>query len=146
VLSAVCYFIGWRALKASFVVYSFFSTAGYSLCYAVLENTPPIYPEIASHPLTAAIIGAVFVGVGSGISVRAGGAQSGDDALAMGLNAIFGFRFSAVYLCSDLAVLALSLTYLPTAKILWSLLTVVISGQLLQLTAEGFRIRKKPRA
>ena len=38
-----------------------------------------------------------------------------------------------VYLFSDLTVLLLSLTYIPLEKILCSLLTVVLSGQIIDL-------------
>ena len=36
-----------------------------------------------------------------------------------------------VYLISDLLVLALSLTYIPVLDIIYSLLTVVLSGQII---------------
>jgi uncharacterized membrane-anchored protein YitT (DUF2179 family) len=38
-----------------------------------------------------------------------------------------------LYLISDLTVLLLSLTYIPLGKILYSLLTVVLSGQIIGL-------------
>jgi uncharacterized membrane-anchored protein YitT (DUF2179 family) len=84
-------------------------------------------------PLLAALIGAVFVGVGVGLAVRAGGAPTGDDALAMSLSKIFKIKIEWVYLTTDLLVLALSLTYIPLRNIIYSLLTVVISGRLVGL-------------
>ena len=36
-----------------------------------------------------------------------------------------------IYLASDLIVLALSLSYIPLNKILYSLLTVILSGQII---------------
>ena len=38
-----------------------------------------------------------------------------------------------LYLVSDLTVLALSLSYIPLRRILYSLLTVVLSGQIIGL-------------
>ena len=61
-------------------------------------------------PLVAAILGAVFVGIGTGICVRIGGAICGDDALAMSISHITRLRIEWVYLISDLTVLGLSLT------------------------------------
>ena len=84
-------------------------------------------------PLLAAAVGALFVGVGVGLCVRSGGAPTGDDALAMGLSARFRIPIERVYLITDLTVLALSLSYLPLARIGCSLLTVTLSGKLIGL-------------
>ena len=135
--TALCFFLGWRALGRDFIVCSAFSTLSFSLFYAIMERTPRIFPQIADHPFLAALAGALFVGVGVGLSVREGGAQSGDDALAMALHHYFGWSMSAVYLISDLVVLALSLTYIPVRKIIFSLITVILSGQLIGLISKG---------
>ncbi len=136
IFTALCFFLGWKALGRDFIIYSAFSTASFSLFYAIMERTPRLFPQIADHPLLAAVTGAAFVGVGVGLSVREGGAQSGDDALAMALHHYFGWSMSAVYLVSDLVVLALSLTYIPVRKIIFSLITVVLSGQLIGLVSK----------
>lgn len=136
IFTALCFFLGWRALGRDFIVCSAFSTLSFSLFYAIMERTPRIFPQIADHPLPAALAGALFVGVGVGLSVREGGAQSGDDALAMALHHYFGWSMSVVYLVSDLVVLALSLTYIPVRKIIFSLITVVLSGQLIGLISK----------
>ena len=75
----------------------------------------------------------LFIGVGAGLCVRAGGATSGDDALAMGIRSATGLKISTVYLISDLTVLALSLSYIPLRRIAYSLLTVILSGQIIGL-------------
>ena len=133
ILNAICYFIGWRSLGSDFIGYSIFAGGSFSLFYAIFEKFPPLLPEIANYPVLAAIAGAVFVGVGVGIAVRAGGAPSGDDALAMSLSKLLRVNIKWTYLISDLTVLALSLTYIPVTKILFSLLTVVLSGQIIDL-------------
>ena len=84
-------------------------------------------------PLLAALLGAVFVGVGAGLCVRIGGAPGGDDALAMSISQATGWKIQWVYLMADLVVLGLSLTYIPLKRIGYSLLTVVLSGQLIGL-------------
>lgn len=133
IINIICYAIGIKTLGKEFILYSLISTLGFSGSYALFEQFPRIYPEIASMPLLAAIIGAVFVGVGVGLAVRAGGAPTGDDALAMSLSKIFKINIEWIYLATDLIVLALSLTYIPLSKILYSLLTVIISGQIVGL-------------
>ncbi|MBR5020743.1 MAG: YitT family protein [Oscillospiraceae bacterium] len=131
VLNALCYALGWKTLGKSFIAYSALSIGTYSAAYAFLEQFPPLWPQIVDHPFIAAIAGAMFIGVGAGICVRAGGATAGDDALAMSLNHITGWPIERVYLISDLTVLTLSLSYIPMKRIAWSLLTVVLSGQII---------------
>ena len=80
--------------------------------------------------MSIGVIGAVFVGGGVGICVRGGGAPTGDDALAMALSHRFGVKIQWVYLVSDLLVLGLSLSYIPLGRLWYSLLTVVLSGQI----------------
>ena len=133
VLNAICYALGWKTLGKSFIAYSALSIGTYSAAYAFLERFPPLWPEIANYPLVAAIAGALFIGIGAGICVRAGGATAGDDALAMSLNHITGWPIERIYLISDLTVLVLSLSYIPMKRIAWSLLTVLLSGQIIGL-------------
>ena len=133
VLNAICYALGWKTLGRAFIAYSALSIGTYSAAYAVLEQFPPLWPGIADHPLIAAVAGAMFIGVGAGICVRMGGATAGDDALAMSLNHITGWSVERIYLVSDLVVLTLSLSYIPFRRIAWSLLTVILSGQIIGL-------------
>lgn len=130
-LNAACYLFGWKTLGKEFIAYSLIAACGFSSGYALCEQFPPLWPGIAGHPLLAAIIGAAFIGVGAGLCVRAGGATSGDDALAMSLSHITRVPIQWVYLVSDLTVLLLSLSYIPVRKIAYSLITVILSGQII---------------
>lgn len=142
ILNAICYIIGWRSLGNDFIGYSILATISFSLFYAICEMFPPLFPSIATTPLIASVCGAVFVGVGVGISVRAGGATCGDDALAMSLAHKLRIDIKYVYLISDLSVLFLSVSYLPLSKVLYSLLSVVLSGQIISLI-QNFKIPAK---
>ena len=68
-----------------------------------------------------------------GLAVRAGGAPGGDDALAMSICKLTKWNIQWAYLASDLVVLALSATYIPLSRLGYSLLTVLLSGQLIGL-------------
>jgi uncharacterized membrane-anchored protein YitT (DUF2179 family) len=133
ILNIICYVIGWRILGKRFIAYSFVSSVGFSIAYRICEQFPRLFPSIADMPLLASVIGAVFVGIGAGLCVRVGGATSGDDALAMAISHKFRIKIEHVYLISDLTVLLLSLTYIPITRILYSLLTVFLSGRLIGL-------------
>ena len=131
VLNIACYTLGWRTLGKSFLAYSAVSILTYSAGYAFFEQFPPLFPEIASYPLIAALVGALFIGIGAGLCVKCGGATAGDDALAMSLSHILKWPIERIYLFSDLLVLILSLSYIPFQRIAYSLLTVILSGQII---------------
>lgn len=131
ILNVACYLLGFKTMGTSFAVYSLAAAAGFSGCYALCERFPPLYPQIAGHPLAAAVLGALFIGIGAGICVRAGGATCGDDALAMSLSRITGIPIQRIYLVTDLTVLGLSLSYIPVSSITYSLITVIVSGQII---------------
>ena len=131
VINLICYAIGWRTMGLPFLAKSGVCAAGFSITYWICEQFPPLWPGLASHPLAAAFLGAAFIGIGAGLCVRAGGATSGDDALAMSLSHITKIPIQWIYLLSDLTVLLLSASYLPIKKIFFSLLTVVLSGQII---------------
>ena len=133
VLNAACYIGGWRTLGRSFIFYSVIAGGGFSAFYAFFEQFDPLWPGLAQMPLVAAVVGALFVGVGAGLSVRAGGAPGGDDALAMALHKVLHQPIERIYLGSDLVVLALSASYLPLERLACSLLTVLLSGQIIGL-------------
>lgn len=131
VLNAACYILGWRTLGKTFIGYSLIAAGGFSIGYGICELFPPLWPGIAAHPLLAAVVGALFIGIGAGVCVRIGGATCGDDALAMSLSHILRTPIERIYLVSDLTVLGLSLSYIPLGKIVYSLITVILSGQII---------------
>lgn len=128
-----CYAFGFRTLGTEFLFWSALSGGSFSAFYAIFEQFPRMWPGLSGMPLTAAFLGALFVGTGIGFCVRAGGAPTGDDALAMGLSSRFRIPIERVYLFTDLTVLALSVTYLPLGRIACSLLTVMLSGKIIGL-------------
>ena len=62
----------------------------------------------------------------------------------MSLSRITRLPIQWVYLLSDLIVLSLSLCYIPLGKIAYSLLTVILSGQLIGIVERfDFRLMKR---
>ena len=133
VLNVLCYAVGFRTLGREFLLYSAISGLGYSLVYPLFDLFAPLLPGVVASPALSALIGAAFIGVGAGLCVRVGGAPGGDDALAMALSHITRIDIQWIYLITDGLVLGLSVSYIPLAKLGWSLLTVVLSGQIIGL-------------
>lgn len=141
-MNVSCYFLGWKLLGWEFIIYSVVSNVGFSAAYGFFEQFEPLWPQLYDMPLTASVIGALFIGIGAGIVVRCGGAGSGDDALAMSISYITKIKIQWIYLVSDLLVLGLSLLYIPWQRIGYSLLTVILSGQIIGVV-QDIKLGKK---
>lgn len=131
VLNALCYLVGFRTLGRGFLGWSLLCGAAYSVFYALMAPFAPLWPGIVASPFWSAVVGAVFIGVGAGLCIRVGGAPGGDDALAMALSRLTKVDIQWIYLFTDALVLGLSVSYIPLTKLGWSLLTVVLSGQII---------------
>lgn len=143
VLDIACYALAFRHLGWNFIKLSIVSTLFVSGFYKIWEALPFLLPDLSAYPLLAAIAGGLFVGVGVGLIVREGGSSGGDDALALTLSNLFHWRISRAYLCTDVTVLLLSLSYIPFRRIFFSLITVTLSSNLIDLI---LRIGKKDAA
>lgn len=141
VLDLSCYLLAFKYLGGGFIKISAISTLSVSLFYKLWEQFPPMLPDLSGHPLMAALAGALFVGVGVGIIVRQGGSSGGDDALALTISRVSGWRLSRSYLFTDLVVLFLSLSYIPLTRIAFSLITVTLSSYLID-RIQNFTFRR----
>jgi uncharacterized membrane-anchored protein YitT (DUF2179 family) len=133
VLNILCYLFGWKTLGRGFLFYSAIAGIGYSVFYALMAPYAPLWPGVVASPLWSAVIGALFIGVGAGLCIRVGGAPGGDDALAMALSRLTRIDIQWIYLITDGIVLGLSISYIPLGRLAYSLLTVVLSGQIIGL-------------
>ena len=128
VMDIACYLLAWHFLGNAFAKYAVAASLAFAASHALWEQFPPLLPDLSAFPMAAAILGALFVGLGVGLVVRIGGACGGDDALALTIAHVSRWPISPCYLFTDLAVLLLSLTYIPFARIVYSLVTVTISS------------------
>lgn len=133
VLNAACYLYGISCLGSPFLIRSVIAGFAYAFFYILADPFAPLFPGILASPFLCSVIGALFIGIGAGLCVLAGGATSGDDALAMGLSKRFSCDIRLIYLISDLSILLLSLSYIPFSRIVWSLLTVLLSSEIIGL-------------
>ena len=131
-IDLICYALAFKLLGFSFIKWSIASTISVSVFYKLWEAMPYMLPDLSDMPLFAALLGGVFVGVGVGLIVRMGGSSGGDDALALSISRLTGWRLSRSYLLTDITVLVLSLSYIPASRIVFSLITVSVSSFLIE--------------
>ncbi len=127
-LDLLCYWAAYKALGKNFLQLSIVSTISLAGFFTLWEQFPPVLPDLSAYPLFAAVLGALFVGMGVGLVVRQGGSTGGDDALALAISKTTRCRISTAYLLTDTTVLLLSLSYIPVQRIAYSLVTVFISS------------------
>lgn len=128
IMNIIFYAIGWKTMGKDFLLYTAAAALTFSGVYRVCQCFPPLWPEFINYPLAAALLGALFIGGGTGLCVRFGGAPSGDDALVMSLHKLTHIPIQWIYLIFDYGVLALSLSYIPLSRILYSVLTATLSS------------------
>lgn len=131
VLDLLCYALAFQYLGRDFIKLSIVSTLCVSAWYKVWEQLPFLLPDLSAYPLTAALMGGAFVGIGVGLIIRQGGSSGGDDALALTISHTTHWRLSRSYLFTDITVLLLSLSYIPVFNIIFSLVTVTVSSYLI---------------
>lgn len=124
--------LGFMFFGGKFLRYSLVASLSFSLMYLLVESWGPQLSFITNSQILSAICGGLFVGIGVGIVIRIGGACGGDDTLALILKKVSGLRISTSYLIMDFTVLILSLSYIPFEKIIYSIITVIISSKLIE--------------
>ncbi len=132
VIDIICYTLGFKLLGAAFLLYSFIASSCFAAFYTLWETIGPVLPDFTDQPLAAAVLGGLFVGVGVGIVVRAGGASGGDDVLALIIHKYTHMAISKSYFITDAIVLLLSLSYIPLRRIAFSFITVMLSSFLIE--------------
>ncbi|MEG1579255.1 MAG: YitT family protein, partial [Oscillospiraceae bacterium] len=144
ILDLLCYLFAFKFLGKSFAKYAVVASLSFAVSHSIWERFPPLLPDLSNFPLAAAIVGALFVGLGVGLVVRVGGACGGDDALALALSHVTHWPIARCYLFTDLVVLVLSLSYIPLNRIAYSLITVTISSFLIgRIQLLGIRPAKR---
>lgn len=134
VADSTCFVIGIIFLGKSFLFDSILASVSFSLFYRLFEyKIGPLLPSFNDKLLLAAVVGAMFVGVGVGLVVRNGTAAGGDDAIALVLNKKFNIKVSTTYIVLDTLILTLSLSYIPFKRIFYSLISVWLSGYIIEL-------------
>ena len=120
--------IGYKFFGKKFIKYSILATISFSLSYSFFESIGPIIPKFDNLVL-GSIVAGLFVGLGSGLVVRAGGAAGGDDALALVISKTTSLKIGKIYMITDFFVLGLSLVYLSLSQIALSLIAVSVIGK-----------------
>lgn len=111
VITVFCYALAWRLMGMKYILNTSVATIGFSVFYMIFSSKTfdGLIPSMAEYPLLAALVGAIFVEIGTGITHRYGSASSGEQALTMAIVKRGGFEFGWVQFIRDFLVLSLSI-------------------------------------
>lgn len=125
----------WDSSERNFYIILFYAPYLFlfSIFYGILEQSPPIIPSFSEHILIASLLAGLFVGIGVGLVILGGGAAGGDDVIALVFAKCTRLEVNHFYLISDLVVLFISLSYLSSKQISYSLIAVYTSGKIISI-------------
>lgn len=132
IMDCMAIIAGTIVLEKNFLLDSIIASVVYASWYRVYEFTGPLFPDLSSYPLLASIIGALFVGIGTAFIVMYGCAAGADDSMALIFHKVKGIKLSTFYFLDDFIVLILSLSYIPFNQIFYSLLSVILSSNVIE--------------
>ncbi|WP_151734279.1 YitT family protein [Paenibacillus tengchongensis] len=118
----------------TFVCNTFISVGAYTLFYGLMERYSGWVIDLHDNLPVAALISGVLTGLGAGLVLRGGGASGGDDIFAVLISEWKGIKVGTVFILMDVAVLALSLLYVPLKETLFTVMAVVVAGYCVTFT------------
>lgn len=142
IIDITAYTLGYILLGKRFLLNAIVGTMSYSLFYFTFEQIGYILPDLSNNLLLAAILGGLLVGMGCGLVVGLNGACGGDDSLALVLSKITKFPIAICYFALDVLVILLSLSYMSLDKLIYSLITALISSLLIGWVSNGNFVQK----
>ena len=144
ILNVPVFLFGWKKQGLSFTLYSLYTICIYSLCSFLIMHVLPIdvnfvSPLAGSDLLLCAVFGGLISGIGSGLTIRFGGAIDGIDVLSVvfakriGISiGSFVMAFNAIlYIVSGMVIRS---WILP----LYSIVTYFIGSKTVDYIVQGF--------
>lgn len=137
VLNIPMFVIGWRILGKKTFVYTIIGTVSVSVFLKVFQIYQfPI--DLHDDMFLVALFAGVFLGAGLGIIFRVGGTTGGVDIIARLANKFFGWPMGKTMFMFDAIVIILSwLTYLDARSVMYTLVCVFITAQVIDFVQEG---------
>lgn len=137
-LNIPIFVLAWREISFRFVIFSLFGMAGLSgFVFLFTGASFPIHDE-----MLAAIMAGVFMGVGSGLTFRAGGSQGGVDIVSIFLNRRYSIRYGHTIFSINILILVATGVVVSVDKALYTMIMMFVSSQVLDRIQAGFNQRK----
>ncbi len=133
VINAPFLYLGYRRLGLLFAIKSALAIGGLSLCLAFVH-----FPDVTPDKLLTAVFGGFFIGVGSGLAMRAGAVLDGTEIAAVLVSKQMQFlRVSDVVLLLNVLIFSTAALFLGVESALYSILTYVAASKMIDYILNG---------
>lgn len=136
-LNAPLFALGWLFVSRRFFLYSIAGTILYTLTVQWVHVSLPV-----DDPFLSALLGGIFMGVGAGIILRSQGSAGGGDILSVILFKQFSVRLGTTILSFNAAVISLSVALFPLEIVLYTLVYMYVTSQIVNVVVFGLSQRK----
>lgn len=138
ILNIPIFILGWHEVSFRFVLYSLIGMLGLSGFIFIFTGASfPIYDDILT-----AILAGVFLGVGSGLTFRAGGSQGGIDIVSIYLNRHYSIRIGHTIFTINILILVAAGIIISIDLALYTMIMMFVSSRVLDRIQAGFNQRK----
>ncbi|UHA73993.1 YitT family protein [Paenibacillus sp. 481] len=127
----------WFLKGRTFIMNTAIAAGVFSLSYDLFERFSPLVMNFGENMVLAAVTSGLLTGLAAGIVLRSGGATGGDDIMALFLSRVTRLSVGTVFIIFDIAVLLISMFYLPLADTLYTILAVSIAGKVITWTVQA---------
>ena len=130
-LTIIFYMLAWRLMGTQYILNTSVAVIGFSVFYAIFSSPAldNLVPSLAEYPLLAALIGAILIEVGTGLTHRFGSAPSAEQALTVAISKRGGIDLAWLSFIRDIIVLTAPIIYIDEP------LNVVYAIAIMTLTA-----------
>lgn len=132
-LNIPLFFIGWRVMSKGTFTYTVIGTFTVSLFLWIFRD----FRLELTDSLLASLYAGCTMGLGLGIIFRYGGTTGGVDILVRWFNRAFGWSIGRTFFIFDLIVLGVSLFYLETEKVMYTIVAVFIASRVIEFVQQG---------
>lgn len=144
VLNIPCFLYGYKRQGRTFTIYSIFAVAIYSIASYVITEILPIdvtnaSPIVGTDLVLCAIFGGIVSGIGSGLTIRFGGAIDGVEVMAVMFSKQIGLTVGNFVMIYNVALyLIVSILTQSFVLPLYSIITYWAALQVIDFIVEGF--------
>ena len=126
--------LGLKQLGRTFAFKATFAMIVFSLLLVAFEDME----EVTDDPLLATVYGGVFLGIGVGLVMRAGGCVDGMDTLSLLLSKRTSFSTGQIILGFNLVIYTTAGFIFGADRALYSILTYFITSKVIDMVETGF--------
>ncbi|MFS0558003.1 YitT family protein [Brevibacillus sp. 179-C9.3 HS] len=128
------FLVAWLVRGRQFIWDTIFASLAFTGFYDLFERFSPIVMDMSRMMPLASVLSGVLTGLGTGLVLRYGAATGGDDIFSLLISKYTGLSIGTVFLLLDVIVLCMSFWFVPMKEMIYTIMAVVISSQVITWT------------